>query len=470
MKTGIIDTAKRLVHNKNFICIACSAFVCILSIILSCFINIPGQISYILFSAFAIILLLLMTRKLFIRYVNIDNRKLTLIASAITSLLGLIIYVVIVYGRNFEYVFDHTCYYDQQHELLNLFLNNPLKGFAGIILSFWNSDYSYFINVILGVPFLLTDGSHEAYVITYYIVLLIPVIIMYNVLVTNACQKFSIDRKLLFIFISNFLFLTFPLIHMASIMGMPDLFGMFFVFSITLIMFNANFLNTGFKFCFEVALLSIMLVITRRWYLFWLLGFIPCILILSFIKSIHVKNMKKVFFGELKFALVYILTFFILMGPFIYKTLFVKNYAEDYSQWYIGGFWYEWYNQLGYLGILFAIILVIGIVYGLINKELRFQTIVCIFGLVLSIYFFTLVQNMGKHQSLCLLGYYLVFAHNFLLFAVSIKNRLLRGILLGFVFIVLIFNSVSTMACLYDDINGLFLTTKYAIGARFSWK
>ena len=359
MKIRIIDTTKRLMHNKKFICITCSALICILSIILSCFINVSGQIPYILFSAFAIMLLLLITRELFIRYVHIGNRKLTLIASAITSLLGLIIYFVIVYGRNFEYVSDHTCYYNQQYELLNLFLDKPLKCLVGIILSFWNSDYSYFINVILGAPFLLTDGSHEAYVITYYIVLLIPVIIMYNVLLANACRKFCIDRKLLFIFISNFLFLTFPLIHMASIMGMPDLFGMFFVFSITLIMFNANFLNTGFKFCFEVAFLSIMLVITRRWYLFWLLGFIPCILILSFIKNIHFKNMKKVFFGELKFALVYILTFFILMGPFIYKTLFVKNYAEDYSDWYIGGFWYEWYNQLGYLGILFAIILVI---------------------------------------------------------------------------------------------------------------
>ena len=83
-------------------------------------------------SATIITLLFFITKWITKRYVEKSNRKKLYIGTTITSILGLIAYIIIVYNRDFEYVSDHGVYYNLQSELRDVFNLLPLKGLFAI--------------------------------------------------------------------------------------------------------------------------------------------------------------------------------------------------------------------------------------------------------------------------------------------------------------------------------------------------
>lgn len=50
-------------------------------------------------------------------------------------------------------------------------------------------------------------------------------------------------------------------------------------------------------------------------------------------------------------------------------TVFGNNYSESYNSWSKGGLGYEMINQFEYLGLFVSLIVVIGWIYGIVNKN-----------------------------------------------------------------------------------------------------
>ena len=466
------STLGTLMKTKSFLLVVAEFALLIISTGFSVITGLFKTLPEFFLSVFLITILFFITKWVTENYVDKENRKTLFIGTIITSVIGLIAYGFIVYNRNFEYLSDHVVYYDLQNELHTLFNNLPLKGFYGIVSSCWNSDYSYFINAVLAAPFAFTTGTNNAFVITYYIVLLAPVCYMNNLLVINIAQRFNAKNVNLIAVLGNITFLTFPLLHLASLLGMPDLFGMFFVFAIFVIMTNYDYTKFSLSQTVIASLLMVFLVITRRWYIFTLIGLYISIIAIKFVYSFFEKDKtlrSKTFLGEVKFIIVTAILMLATLTPFIYRTLFVRNYASDYSDYDLGGFPFELFNQLGYLGILFALLLLVGAIYGFINKKLRPITIFSLLGCFLSMYSFTIVQNMGKHQSLCLVIYYLLLLYNVFILIDKTKNKAVKYTLIAIVLGVLAFNTFSTMTGFADDLSKVFLTTKYAVATRFTW-
>ncbi len=447
--------------------------VFVLLFVVNCLINLsqPYMIPLIFLSFCLLIVLFAFCYYLVKKYCEKEYYRLIIVLWSIVSILGLIIYCIFLFNRSMTYVDDHTVYFNSQDELLNLFKDNPLKGFAGIVFSLWNSDYSYFITVLLAFPFSFTNGSHEAHIICYYLIFVVPFYLSANILTLNIAKKANVKSKTTVVIIVNICMLLFPLLHFASLLGMPDIFGLFFCFSIMLLLINNSFDKFNWKFASIFTLLVISLVVTRRWYIFWLIGFLPSIFIFVLFNGIINKSIKAkiVVLNEIKTFAFLGVGALVFLAPFIYRTLFVRNYSEEYSAWYLGGFPFEIYNQLGYLGIILAVLLIIGLIYGIVEKPLRIITLSCITGFFLTVFSFTLIQNMGKHQSLCLFPYYAVFLISFIIMSNKRNNKYVRILLNTIIIIVFVLNAMSSILIWFDDLDGVFCFTKYAISSRFKW-
>lgn len=423
-------------------------------------------------SGILITALLMVIRYFINHFISKYNLKLFIIATISLSLIGLIIYLVFVFGRNMEYVSDHNVYFMQQNELHNLFLDSHLKGFYAIVKSCWYSDYSYFINIFLELPYALFPKSNESFIMIYYFVFIIPTFSLGNVAIFNFMEKFNVSNKITFVFLCDCTLMFFPLLHFASLLGMPDIFGLFFVFSIMILLLNKDFIVFDIKTSLLLSGLIIGLAVTRRWYIFWLIGFIPSFFVIALAAYFVQKtpNIKRIIVNMVKTCFVVMLFVVFLLAPFIYHTLIDRNYSEEYSAYYLGGFSYEIFNQCGYLGVLMIILVVAGLIYGLYKKELRIIALVTVSSFLLSIWSFTLIQNMGKHQSLCLIPYYLTCLILLYLLVDRIKVKPIRFISVAIVLIVLLLNVFSTVFVWVDNLDSIFLTTKYAISSRFKWK
>lgn len=470
MVTKIIALIKDNIHYRM---LTISVFIFIFVLCSSLIVKQISRIVLVSFSVLVILCLFNILLNIYNKYISKFERKLFLIIVSVVSIITLVGYIYIVYSRNFTYFDDHVVYYNQQNELRNVFSISPAKGFFAILSSCWFSDYSYFINIVLDFPFFFTSGSNDAYVICYVVFMIIPTYFAGNIFIFNFSREFAYKKRLLFVLLSNLLFVTFPLFHIASILGMPDVFGLFFVFLIMTELSNYNYNLYSFKNTLLISILIILLIITRRWYLFWALGFVASILLIKMLFAINKSNdgqKKEIFINNIKTIVSIGLVVTIPLIPFIYKTLFVRNYTVEYSAWYLGGFPYELYNQLGYIGILLSLVLLFGMIYGLINDKLRVLTIASILGFLISVFAFTRIQNMGKHQSLCLMGYYLVFLYNAIYFISKLKNKILKSLCSGIIIIIMLLNMVSTFTGYHDDLDGVFPTTKYSIATRFTWK
>ncbi len=461
---------KRLLKRKEVLVIGFEIVLLLICTLFSLIVKRFYTLPEFVLSATIITLLFFITKWMTEKYVEKSNRKKLYIGTTITSILGLIAYIIIVYNRNFEYVSDHGVYYNLQSELRDVFNLLPLKGLFATMTSCWNSDYSYFISIILALPFTLASGSADSFVITFYITLIIPVCYMNNLLVINLSQRTGTKNTTLFSVLGNIIFLTFPLLHFASILGMPDIFGLFFVFGIVVIMINYDYTKFSFTEAVICSFLMVFLVVTRRWYVFTLIGLFASMMIVVLLDSISNKSLSKnTFYGEVKFATVVAGVFLLTLAPFIYKTLFVRKYAEDYSEYNFGGLPYEIKNQLGFLGISLLLILISGIILGLISKKLRLLTVVSILGYSISIFSYTRIQNMGKHQLLCLVIYYMVFIYNTVFSLDKIKSKSSKYILSAVIVSIFVLNTISTLTGYVNEAYGIHLFTKYALTERFSW-
>lgn len=407
----------------------------------------------------------------FDNYLETGDKRLVLLYSVVTSVIGLAIYTVIVYCRKYEYVMDYTVYFNQQNELHALFGSSPVKGMVAIVSSMWNSDYSYFINVLLEAPFCISTGSRNSYEIVYALFFIVPVVFLNNVFLMNLYYRFSNrTNKRLLLTMGSVLALFAPVLHFASWLGMPDIFGMFFVFGIIVLLINFNQEKFEWRTAVALALLIICLTVTRRWYLFWIVGFVPTIMVLylAFAAIRDRSRLKPLFFSELKTGLMVIGFAAVVLAPFLYHNLIARDYAEEYSQWYYGGFPYEINHQIFLLGWLFIGLIAFGIIYGLVNKKLRIITITAVFGFLISLLAFTRIQNMGYHHCLLLFGFYILPLYNCLIFIINCKNKAIKYSLMCVLLLIVLVNTLYIFGILSVPENPLL--TGYRFGRYFEWK
>lgn len=334
------------------------------------------------------------------------------IAILLMIIVSFIIYIVIVTKRDTVYIYDYACYYRKMIGLAEKYNSGIFGGIKEWITSGITDEYGKFLTIFIYPVFFFTDRSIEAFIISYFFCCVVPVMIVLYVFSLHIRKVFSNSEIKSFSAIKYVfagIISLFPLIHAAAIKGQPDIFGLVFATIIILLTLPYDFIKRDYSRWGIILISTVALILTRRWYIFFVIGYYSVYFVALIIKKLFLKNMM-----DLKQSLINMLIFagvsssigLVVFWKMI-KIILNANYAEAYAAWNEGGLPFEVVNQIKYLGIFVFVLVVFGWIIGLVKKTIRFDSIVIILMTIANVVLFTRIQNMGYHQSLIMvLGYF----------------------------------------------------------------
>ena len=338
-----------------------------------------------------------------------------------------LMYVYIFTRTRQIYTWDQRCYYELQIELLKKFDNKFLSGIKSIIETTYKEDYGNFLLAFTSMIFKFTNKTENSFILTYAFCEILPVIFVLLLNGKNIIDKFNLKNENKIMTLSGLILLCFPLLHKAAITGQPDIFGLFFVGLIVLLTTNYDFIKKDILRWTYIIIYTFLLAITRRWYIFWLIGYYmsyAITLIITPLLKKDIKRFKKILTNGMIFALSACAVLGLMLYPIIKKTI-VANYEVNYSAWDLGGINGNLYRQLQYIGILAVIICILGAIYGIHNKGLRKLTICWILTYIITLLVFSRIQTMACHQRLILVPEYLMMTYMLCIGISQIKNRII---------------------------------------------
>ena len=328
-------------------------------------------------------------------------------------------YFISILGRKFIYYWDFYCYYNLQIGAEEFFNINILEGIRNFIGSTWSGEYGTFISFFPEVLFNFSNKTINAYLISTVIVFIPYIIITFSILIKRLIKVLKIKKEKLFFISSLLIFSLFPMIHSTFVYGQPDLFGLAFIYLIIILTIDYDFYKLDYERLFEIGIITFMLLITRRWYIYFILTYYTLYGFTIIILNIKdKKRLKTILKHALSFAVVTGIFFLVTLFP-MFKIIITEGYSYDY--YLSGGFIGELISQKNHLGYIFLLIIIIGLVYGMINKNYRKYSLILLIQYFFIIILFTRMQNMGLHHSLLLTHIYLYYVYMFLILIVNKK-------------------------------------------------
>lgn len=404
-----------------------------------------NNFTFLLCSIFANSFLLLLLKLILNKFnINFTKNEKTLICISIALIY--LFYFVSVFTRKFIYYWDFSCYYNLQIGLEDAFGNGLFAGLKNFVGSTWSGEYGNFLSFFPELLFYFSNKSIDSYVLSCVIIYVPFLIISYSIFIKRLQEFFKVDKK--FFFFSLLLtFILFPIVHATFLYGQPDLFGLFFIFLIISLTIDYDFKKLEFERLFLIAILTFMLLISRRWYIYFILSYYFCYLLLIVFRNISSGKLKDIFKNIILYFCVVAFIFLITLFP-LFKNIIISNF--DYSFYMGNGFFGELVSQYNHLGFSLFFVAVLGIIYGIIKKKFRLYTILFLIEYLIIIFMFTRMQNMGLHHCLLLVPNYIFFFFLFICFAFDKK------IILFLYFFILLINFaigvVSPYNNLYTDV------------------
>ena len=365
------------------------------------------------------------------------------IAFAVVLLLVLGYYAYSVATRNFIYYWDFSNYYRKQIDSAAGF---QAEGFAlsviGVVKSIWYFAYSQFISVFLAAPYAFVPQTPDWFVAVSAFAIL-PVLYWAVAICLKILENILEPKRGGFFFASGMLLAgCLPLIHQALLYGQPDVLGLVFALLIIALTLQYDFTKPDPLRYALLALLTVMAISARRWYLFWVVAYYAC-----YAASVVVRALREKSRGQLK----HLLMFALLAGGAVCVTLFPmiyvilrQNYSANYSFYHEGGFPFELVHQAQFLGIGLLLLLLAGVLIGAIRRKTRALTLLALTNLMLTILLFTRIQNMGFHHTLILVPAYLLLM---LLLLAGISRLEKKTLFCGSAAILLGFSLVNAAVC-----------------------
>ena len=328
-------------------------------------------------------------------------------AAIIAFWAGAVLYFYWALGRRqFIYVWDYANYLIKQYNAEAAFALGPMAGFQ-FIFSSLADDYTNFITLFTEFPFCLTARTGDSFSFSQVFSVLPTLMVLLAGLVIKIGQMLRVKNRFWYFLIGFSWTLTYPWLRMSAVLAQPDWFGLIFAFSILLLTLDYRFekLEPG-RFVL-IFLATAAIILSRRWYLYFVVGYYFAYAVLVVIHSLRHKALVElrnlVLFGLMAMA-----AMVILLWPMVSHIL-TYDYADRYAYYDGGGFATEIYLQTLRMGLFNLILMALGIFSSFKHKR---PGLACMAGLeiLVSMVLFTSVQNTGSHQMLLFLpGWFILF-------------------------------------------------------------
>lgn len=380
----------------------------IVSVIVAATINFifPNNYTFAAISFLANFFLILIFREV-IKLTKVKFTKQEKISILLTILGIIIFYIITILTKRFIHYADFACYYNITFESEAKFAASLQEGIRYFGGSTWSGEYGNFLTFFPEIIFGFTNKTINSYMLSSVFVYVPYLVIAFAIILKKICEKLKLKSHNLFFNIALLTFALFPILHATAIFAQPDYFGLAFIFLIFSLTLNYDFKKLDYERLVLIFITTFMLVIARRWYIYWIVSFYLCYVLKICIDNFKdKKQLVKIIKNIVSYGIVVIILFLITLFPMFKNILFGS--IGDYSAFYLtGGFKTEIISQANYLGYFLIALSLVGTIYGLAKKEYRILTILNIIQYFLMIFLFTRIQNMGYHHSLILMSNYL---------------------------------------------------------------
>lgn len=323
------------------------------------------------------------------------------------SAVGVAVIAALVCYRQTVYSDDAINYFAKQTLLFGSFGQSGFYGIHVLLESLLTADYKMFMNLFISVPYLFTGRSINAFMVCYAITCFVP---MWFALLMGAkylAQQLPACHTALYYPLCMAVMVLWPMFLWPATHGMPDAFGLTFAAVIALLCADYRFETLPWPRLLAIFAATFALILTRRWYMFWILTFYAVYVLAVLVGAVR----RKMLGSTLKHMLLFgVPSAVIIVGALLptFKTILTTDYADIYGAYYGGGFGNNCLGQLRTQGLIWLVLCAAGLVWLLYCRSTRAQAIVAAAASLGAMVLFTRTQSLGDHQSLILAPFYLL--------------------------------------------------------------
>lgn len=329
-----------------------------------------------------------------------DKRKAILCMAGIALIIGFIISDLISSER-FIYFWDNAGYYKKAINMASLYGSNP----GNVLKDAWRTsatdNYGSWSVAIAGYPFKFTNRSYVAYILILYAMFALPSAFSVTALISSLFQS---DNSHWYAPVIIFLVvLSMPWFLKPMLSGYPGICALLPMACSLWILFKSGFKDMRTAEAVSLSLSLIFPMILRRYFGFWVVGFVAGSLAYSACSWIMEKSGKD---GVIHYLKNYILVgaFSLLVLAFGFKGFLRRTLLTDYSSMYVaynrGGNLLKYGDMLRHLGLVLVAVILTGVVLGCIRENKKNLPLIffCVVFEIFSTLFFFRVQNPGTHH------------------------------------------------------------------------
>lgn len=323
------------------------------------------------------------------------------------SAVGVAVITALVCYRQTVYSDDAINYFAKQTLLFGSFGQSGFYGIHVLLESLLTADYKMFMNLFISVPYLFTGRSINAFMVCYAITCFVP---MWFALLMGAkylAQQLPACHTALYYPLCMAVMVLWPMFLWPATHGMPDAFGLTFAAVIALLCADYQFETLPWPRLLAIFAATFALILTRRWYMFWILAFYAVYVLAVLVGAVRRKTLGSTLKHMLLFG---VPSAVIIVGALLptFKTILTTDYADIYGAYYGGGFGNNCLGQLRTQGLIWLVLCAAGLVWLLYCRSTRAQAIVAAAASLGAMVLFTRTQSLGDHQSLILAPFYLL--------------------------------------------------------------
>lgn len=323
------------------------------------------------------------------------------------SAVGVAVIAALVCYRQTVYSDDAINYFAKQRLLFGSFGQSGFYGIHVLLESLLTADYKMFMNLFISVPYLFTGRSINAFMVCYAITCFVP---MWFALLMGAkylAQQLPACHTALYYPLCMAVMVLWPMFLWPATHGMPDAFGLTFAAVIALLCADYRFETLPWPRLFAIFAATFALILTRRWYMFWILAFYAVYVLAVLVGAVRRKTLGSTLKHMLLFG---VPSAVIIVGALLptFKTILTTDYADIYGAYYGGGFGNNCLGQLRTQGLIWLVLCAAGLVWLLYCRSTRAQAMVAAAASLGAMVLFTRTQSLGDHQSLILAPFYLL--------------------------------------------------------------
>lgn len=341
--------------------------------------------------------------------------------------------------------YDETVYWIKSIHMSDSMYTNMLDGLRDIRQTL-SAEYGN-LPVLLFAPFIRYFGKNNiAFCSFIYIVYGIPAISLMILYISRVIKKCRLENKCEDILV--YMSFLCPAMLYPILSGYVDVIGIVLMGILLNISLDWDYSRFTVRKDMELALVSMVLLFSRRWYAFYIVGFyfsfaIEEVVVQIIEKKRSLQRMKYLMMNLIFIAGVSCFLIFIFNKE-VFQVFLGGNYAEAYAAYKRHPTYMDFIEGFKKLGGIFFAFAVLGVIRLCMQKKLIKYLVKAMIPSAVACILFGTVQSMGSHHM------YLLIPHLVILEGIGIstvfgyvKNKKLIYALFTFTFVINIFLSFS---------------------------